>query len=71
METLRFCCVTVRKLSVPERLTGGDSMGFDVRLNCLRIAINENWEDLEAGEENDALVVRLKPGAEKFSIRER
>ena len=30
-------------------------MGFDVRLNCLRIAINENWEDLEAGEENDSL----------------
>ena len=46
-------------------------MGFDVRLDCLRIAINENWVDLEAGEENDALVVRLKPWAEKISIRER
>ena len=46
-------------------------MGFDVRLNCLRIAINENWEDLEAGEENDALVVRLRPGAEKFSVQKR
>jgi len=45
--------------------------GFDLRLNCLRIAINENCADLEAGEENDTLVVRLKPGTEKISVRER
>jgi hypothetical protein len=28
-------------------------------------AINENYVDLEAGEENDALVARLKPGVDK------
>jgi len=44
-------------------------MEFDSRLDCLRIAITEDWKELEAKEENGALVVRLRPGAEIISIQ--
>ena len=35
-------------------------MTFDKRLACLMAAINEDWSELEAGEVNGTLVVRVK-----------
>jgi hypothetical protein len=38
-------------------------MVLDIRLDCLRIAINEDWFELEAKEANDTLVVRVRDGS--------
>jgi len=35
-------------------------MALDSRLNCLRIAIKEDWPELEAEDANGNLVIRLK-----------
>jgi hypothetical protein len=40
-------------------LEGASDM-FDIRLACLMEAINKNWAELEAREENGTLVVRVK-----------
>lgn len=46
-------------------------MGFDHRLDCLRIAITEDWPDLDAREENGALVVRVREPAPRWRRSER
>jgi len=43
-------------------------MALDIRLACLRDAIRENWEDLEATEENRILVIRIK-GSRKVRMK--
>lgn len=35
-------------------------MALDSRLNCLRIAIKEDWPELDAEESDGTLVIRLK-----------
>jgi len=35
-------------------------MALDIRLQCLRTAIKEDWSELEAEEANGSLVIRLK-----------
>jgi len=41
-----------------------EGMALDIRLTCLKDAINENWADLTAYEADGKLVVRLKDGVE-------
>lgn len=36
------------------------SMALDFRLNALRLAILEDWAELEAGEADGALVIRVR-----------
>ena len=45
-------------------------MGFDYRLACLLAAINEDWEDLEAKEDNGTLVVTVRGNVEERSAAE-
>ena len=36
------------------------SMALDFRLNALKLAILEDWAELEAGEADGALVIRVR-----------
>ncbi|MCL6088743.1 MAG: hypothetical protein M1530_01095 [Candidatus Marsarchaeota archaeon] len=42
-------------------------MALDPRLACLMIAIKEEWDELEAVEENGALLIRIRDMAKMDS----